>query len=167
MYFDAANGTVYSDEALSNPYNGYMSLQRSNFLDIPYLQNTVTDTHYDNPDRRGRHITFMARMNKDWGMNARGISVDEETAVCIDNNGKALVFGSGYAFFLKQNGAGPERCQSGASLDWYRSRQAVKAYKVRGSASGGSYFWLSTWNSGAGGSWQYYYADRGSLKVSY
>ena len=68
VYFDAANGTVRSSEALRNPYNQYMSLQRSNFLDVPYLENLITDTHYDNPDRRGRQLTFMARMAQDWGI---------------------------------------------------------------------------------------------------
>lgn len=167
VYFDAANGTVYSDEALDDPYNQYMSLQKSNFLDIPYLESTVTDTHYNNPDRRGRHIAFMARMNKDWGMTAKGIGVDEATAVCISEDGKARVFGSGYAFFLQQNGSGPETCQSGSSLDWYRNRQAINVYKIGGNSSGSHYFWLSSWNSGYGGSWQYYYVDRGVLGISY
>ncbi|MTI20168.1 cyanophycinase [Fulvivirga sp. RKSG066] len=166
VYFDAANGTVYSDEALDDPYNQYMSLQRSNFIDNPYLENTVTDTHYDDPDRRGRHVTFMARMNKDWGMTAKGIGVDEATAVCIESNGKARVYGSGYAFFLKQNGSGPELCVPGSKLDWYRSRQAVKVYKIRGNNSGNRYFWLTSWNSGSGGSWQYYYVDRGRFRTS-
>lgn len=167
VYFDAAHGTVYSDEALDDPYNQYMSLQTGNFLEIPYLENTVTDTHYDNPDRRGRHLTFLARMNRDWGMNAKGIGVDEETAVCVDANGKATVFGYGYAFFLKQYGSGPELCQPGMSLDWYRNRKAVKVYRLAGSSSGSNYFWLSNWSSGSGGSWRYFYADRGRFKISY
>lgn len=166
-YFDASNGTVYSDEALNDPYNQYMTLQRSNFLNVPYLGSTITDTHYDNPDRRGRHLTFLARMNKDWGMTAKGIGVDEGTAVCIESNGKARVFGTGYAFFLRQNGSGPEQCQPGAVLDWYRNRQAVRVYRIRGNASGSYYLWLDTWTSGYGGSWQYYYADRGTLRISY
>lgn len=165
-YFDAANGTVYSDEALDDPYNQYMSLQTSNFLDIPYLENTITDTHYNDPDRRGRHLTFLARMNEDWGVSAKGIGVDEETAVCIEASGKASVFGSGYAFFLRQNGLGPEICEPNRSLDWYRGRQAVKVYRVRGNSSGSNYLWLTNWTSGAGGSWQYFYADRGRFRVS-
>ncbi|MDW3212030.1 MAG: cyanophycinase [Reichenbachiella sp.] len=165
-YFDAANGTVYSNEALRNPYNSYMSLQEGNFLDVPYLESVITDTHYDNPDRRGRHITFMARMNKDWGMNAKGIGVDEATAVCIDENGRGYVFGDGTAFFLNQNGQGPERCQNRKSLDWYRNRQAIRAHLIQGNSQGNRYFNLASWSPGSGESSQYYYVDRGRLKTS-
>ncbi len=167
VYFDAANGTVYSNEALRNPYNQYMSLQTSNFLDVPYLEQVVTDTHYDNPDRRGRQVTFMARMNKDWGITAYGIGVDEETAVCIDANGNGYVYGTGTAFFLNQNGSGPERCRSGRRLDWYRSRQAVRVHKINGTTNGSGYFRLDTWQPGSGHSSQYYYVDNGRLKISY
>lgn len=166
-YFDAANGTVRSSEALRNPYRREVSLQRDNFLENPFLENTITDTHYDDPDRRGRHVTFLARMNKDWGINGKGIGIDEETAVCIDNSGKAIVYGNGYAFFLQQYGAGPERCVPRRSLDWYRNRRAVEVYKVTGNNNGSHYFWLDTWNSGSGGSWQFYYVDYGRLKISY
>lgn len=165
-YYTAENGTIRSRDALRNPYNNNVTLQRNNFLDNPYLENTITDTHYDNPDRRGRHMTFLARANVDWGWNAKGIGVDEDTAVCIDANGKASVFGYGYAFFLKQNGSGPEVCRSGQRLDWYRGRQAVEVYKVRGNASGSRYFWLDTWNSGSGGSWEFFYVDRGRFGTS-
>lgn len=166
-YFDAANGTVTSSEVLRNPYNQYVSLQRSNFLDVPYLDNTITDTHYDNPDRRGRQLGFMARMVKDWGWQAKGIGVDEATAVCINSNGNAQVFGDGYAFFLNEYGGNPEECVSGQRLDWYRNRRAVRVYKVRGTNNGNNSFNLSNWTSGSGGSWQYYYANRGRLRVSY
>ncbi|MGB0525047.1 MAG: cyanophycinase [Flammeovirgaceae bacterium] len=166
-YFDAANGTVTSSEVLRNPYNQYVSLQRSNFLDVPFLENTITDTHYDNPDRRGRQLGFMARMVEDWGWFAKGIGVDEATAVCIASNGTASVYGDGYAFFLQEYGGTPEECVPGRRLDWYRNRRAVKVYKVRGTNNGNNSFNLANWNSGSGGSWQYYYADRGRLRISY
>ena len=50
-YFSAQNGSVTSAEALANPYNTYMTIGYHDFLNNPYLQNTITDTHYDNPDR--------------------------------------------------------------------------------------------------------------------
>ncbi len=167
IYFDAANGTIRSEEALQNPYHKNLTLQKHNFIDNPFLRNVITDTHYDNPDRRGRHITFLARVNKDWDIRGKGIGVDEKTAVCIDDNGKAIVFGIGYAFFLNQYFYGPERCQPKRSLDWYRNRRAVEVYKVPGTTSGENHFSLETWNNGSGGGWQYYYADRGRLKISY
>lgn len=168
IYFSALNGTITSDEALRNPYNSKLTLGRDNFLQNTILANTITDTHFDNPDRRGRLVTFMARMSKDYGILPKGIGVDEETAVCIEN-GIGKIFGYGSAFFLIQNTSSgiPERCTGNRSLDWYRSRQAVEVYKIPGSASGNGYFDLNTWNSGSGGSWQYYYVDKGSFGISY
>ena len=52
-YFRAANGTITSGDALANPFNPKVDLGDTDFLDYPLLKNTITDTHYDNPDRRG------------------------------------------------------------------------------------------------------------------
>jgi cyanophycinase len=167
--FSAENGTITSAEALANPFNTKLVL-RNNLFSSPFLANTITDTHFDNPDRRGRLLTFMARMNKSFAVSVpRSIGVDEGTAVCIDKNGRARVYGAGTAFFIQQNGSSntPERCVSGSSLDWYRSTRATKVYKANGTTTGTNYFELSSWTTGSGGSWQYYYVDRGTLKVSY
>ncbi len=168
-YFAALNGTITSAEALRNPYNSKLTLGTNDFLINPYLSNTVTDTHFNNPDRRGRLLTFLARLSKDQGVVSRGIGVDEQTAVCIEPNGTARVFGSGTAFFLQQNGsaASPETCTSGSSLDWYRNRQAVQVYKITGTSTGTGTYNLSSWSGGTGGSAQFYYVSRGTLGVSY
>ncbi|MBD2770525.1 cyanophycinase [Hymenobacter sp. BT664] len=167
-YYSALNSTVTSSAALANPYDSNITIGANDFLDTPYLTNTITDTHFNNPDRRGRLVTFMARMSKDDGIVPRGIGLDELTALCIDANGVGKVFGTGTAFFLQQNGSSnyPERCVSGSSLDWYRSQRAVTVYKVPGTATGTNTFDLSTW-TGTGGSAQYYYVNRGSLAISY
>lgn len=167
--FSAENGTITSAEALANPFNTKLVL-RNDLFSTSYLSNTITDTHFDNPDRRGRLLTFMARMNRSFSVTIpRGIGVDEGTAVCIDNNGRARVYGAGMAFFIQQNGSSntPERCVSGSSLDWYRSTRATSVYRVPGTSTGANYFELSNWTTGVGGSWQYYYVDRGTLKISY
>jgi cyanophycinase-like exopeptidase len=168
-YFSALVGTITSSQALSNPYHQYLTLGRNDFLSQPYLSNVITDTHFDNPDRRGRLVTFLARMNKDYGVIGRGIGVDEATAVCIESNGIGRVFGSGTAFFLSQNGASstPEECISGSPLDWYRYQQAVTVYKIDGSTSGSGTFDLTTWSDGNGSPHQYYYIDRGYLEIYY
>lgn len=166
-YFSAQNGTVTSADAIANPYSNTMTIDRNDFLNNPYLQNLITDTHFNNPDRRGRLVSFMARMSQDYGIRSYGVGVDEATAVCIEANGKSKVFGSGYAFFLRQaNAAGnkPERCILGSSLDWYKAKQAVSCYKILGNTSGSNTFNFSTW-SGTGGSSQYYYVDRGTFGV--
>ncbi|MEM9492510.1 MAG: cyanophycinase [Myxococcota bacterium] len=167
IYFDAAKGTIRSEDAMANPYDNRVSLRRGGFLSNPYLEDTITDTHYNNPDRRGRHLTFMARMVIDWDIDARGIGIDERTAVVIEADGRARVFGRGDAFFMQiYDRSGPERCEPGRSLDWFRDRRAVEGYKIRGNRGGDRYFDLRKWDSGSGGSWRYYYVDRGRLGVS-
>lgn len=167
-YFSALYGTITTAEALANPYDRYMTIGHDDFLNQPYLKNVITDTHFDNPDRRGRLITFMARMNQDYGVIARGIGVDENTAVCIESDGKAQVFGTGLAFFLIQNGVGnePETCRNGSPLDWFRRRQAIKAWKISGSSSGTGTFDTNTWTETSSLRPQYYYIDRGVLGIS-
>ncbi|HAP62363.1 MAG TPA: cyanophycinase, partial [Cytophagales bacterium] len=81
VYFSAVNGTTRSEDVLANPYNSDATLGNGDFLDHSLLANTITDTHFDNPDRRGRIFGFMARMVADYGMTAKGIGVDEYTAV--------------------------------------------------------------------------------------
>ncbi|WP_232066286.1 cyanophycinase [Hymenobacter sp. BT18] len=165
-YFAALNGTVTSDEALRNPYVSKVTLGRNDFVDNPWLTNTITDTHFNNPDRRGRLVAFLARINKDNATSgARGIGVDEQTAVCVEPNGTAKVFGLGKAYFLQQNGATntPETCISGTRLQWYRNKQAVKAYVVPGTATGTGTFDLTTWQNGSGGTSQFFYVDRGKF----
>lgn len=161
-YFSAQNGSVTSSTALSNPYNTAVTIGANDFIDVPYLQNTVTDTHFDNPDRKGRLMTFLARIATDEGIRSYGIAANEYVAVCIDETGKASVYGDypnyqEFAFFLQANcGADflPETCQAGSPLTWNQSGQAVKVYRVPGTNTGINYFNLSDWQTGSGGSWQ-------------
>lgn len=166
-YYSALNASVTSAAALANPFSRDITIGRNDFLDNPYLANTITDTHFNNPDRRGRLVTFMARMSQDDRIVPRGVGLDEVTAVCIDANGVGKVFGTGTAFFLEQNGSSnyPETCQSGTPLDWFRNRQAVTAYKVVGTPTGTNSFDFSTWR-GTGGTSQYYYVERGTLRIN-
>jgi cyanophycinase len=165
--FTAANGTITSADALLNPYNSKVTLQRDNFMDTPYLGNTITDTHFNNPDRRGRLMTFMARMSKDYNVFPRGIGIDEQTVVCIQANGNAKIFGNGYAFFCEQNytsSGNPETCVSSTKLDWYRSQKAVYCHRVQGSPTGANTFNVSSWTPGSSGVYsQYYYVDKGTF----
>ncbi|GAB5562949.1 MAG: hypothetical protein Wins2KO_00120 [Winogradskyella sp.] len=91
-YFSAENGTVTNAQALSNPYHNRMTLGYNDFLDISFLEHAITDTHYDDPDRRARHTTFLARYATDNSSRAFGIACNEYTAVCVDQDGKAKVY---------------------------------------------------------------------------
>ncbi|TAD99952.1 MAG: hypothetical protein EAZ97_07360 [Bacteroidetes bacterium] len=166
-YYSAQNSSVTSANAIANPYNADVTIGKNDFLSQPFMQDLITDTHFNNPDRRGRLLTFMARMSQDDNIRPYGIGVEEATAVCIDQNGLAKVFGSANsAYFMRQalvqsTTNKPERCVSGSSLDWYKSKQAVSVYKVQGTSTGANSFNVSTWGSGVGGTSLFFYSDRG------
>jgi len=170
-YFDAQNGTVNSSQALINPYAANVTLGYNDFLEIPYLENVVTDTHYDNPDRRGRHTVFLARMTTDHGVQSFGIASEEYTAVCIEADGTARVFGDypafqDFAYFLQANCTSdfePETCVPGIPLHWQRDNEAVKVYKVPGTVTGENYFELDFWENGSGGTWEHWYVENGNF----
>jgi len=162
-YFSAENNTVTSPLALQNPYNANVTVDNTPFLTIPFLENVITDTHYDDPDRRGRHVVFLARMVVDDNVMARGIACDEYTAVCIDNSGIASVYGEfpdydDNAYFLQVNcelnDYSPENCSANNPLTWDLNGEAVKVYAVKGTQTGSNTFDLTDWKTGSGGAWQ-------------
>lgn len=165
-YYGATGSSVISSEALSNPYNSGMDgIDGGSFLNASYLSNVITDSHYNERDRQGRHFTFMARLVQDFGVSyssVKGIGVDEATAVLVESNGSSKIYGSGSAYFLKGYAGTPETCQSGTPLTWYRGAQAVSAYVVPGTNNGSNTFNLSSW-SGSGGAAEFWYANSGSF----
>ena len=163
-YFSALNGTVTSEEALANPYDSRVALQKDDFLDNALFDNVITDMHYINRERRGRQLVFMARMAKDWNIaQPRGIGIDEKTAVCVEPNGKALVFGSGDAYFLEAIEK-PERCESQQTLDWNRKQKAVTAHVLTGTETGEAIFDVAKWKAIKGAITQNWYVENGVLK---
>ncbi|MDQ3048082.1 MAG: T9SS type A sorting domain-containing protein [Bacteroidota bacterium] len=173
IVFTAQNGSVTSATALNNPFDTDVTLLKDSFLFTPFLDNVITDTHYDSPDRKGRHVTFMARIFQDYGVPANGIASEEYTAVCIDTNGIAHVYGDypaneDYAYFLQPNCVlpnSPENCAPAQSLNWNRTNEAVKVYKVAGTQNGLNTFDLNDWLTGSGGRWQNWYVTSGVLNV--
>lgn len=171
VVYTAENNTVWSSEALNDPYHFRVTLD-NDFLHIPFLENLVTDSHYnriqgDDMDRKGRHVVFMARMVADWGMDAKGIGINEYTAVGVDENGLARVFGNpayeDYAYFLKVNGGAPEVCEAETSLTWDHAGQALSVYKILGNPEGNNGFDLTDWETASGGEWQNWYVLDGLL----
>ena len=161
--FAALNDGINSEEALTNPFHPKMTLLNGGFIDIPILKNTITDTHYSNRSRHGRHLAFLARMKQDWDMKAKGIGVDEKTSVCIDEKGIARVFGSQAAYFIMANKKQPERCESGQKLTWHRGGKAVKVYKIPATLNGDGRFDLNTWKLPKGQTWTYWFANDGII----
>ena len=168
-YFSADNGGLYSYEALEAPYNTYMTIGHNDFLEVPLLENTITDTHFSERDREGRLLTFMARMNNELGERSFGIACDEYTAVCIDSSGLGAVYGEwpeydDFAFFVQMNceeGNVPENMQAGTPFTWNFNGQATKVYKVGGTTTGNHYLDLNDWQTGNGGEWLHWSAVDG------
>lgn len=162
LYFGAMEGSVTSEEALSDPLHPAIIIGRNDFLDVRPLKNTITDTHYDARNRIGRHIVFMARTLNDWKVKARGIGVSEKTAVCVDPKGVSKIFGSGVAYFLSVNKGLSEPCQKNKPLNW---PDGVKSTEIKGSKSGENTFDLKKWKPVSGTSASHIYAvESGVLK---
>ena len=115
--FAAYDGTVYSDEALEDPYNQYMSLERD-FLSFPFLQGVITDSHFADRDRMGRLVGFIARIVADgWGDPVVGIGVEEETALVVGPDGVGEVIGLDRVYVVHSNGE-PAVCEPGQPLEY-------------------------------------------------
>lgn len=174
VYFSAEHGSVTSGQALAAPYSTNMTVSHEPFLEVPWLTEVITDTHYDNPDRRARHMTFMARAITDHEVDVLGIACNEYVAVCVDTAGMAHVFGEWpdyeeYAYFIQANCATtgvPEVCTAGQPLTWYHEGVAVKAYQVPGTMQGVNTFDLADRHTGTGGTWQDWWVIDGAFNVS-
>jgi cyanophycinase-like exopeptidase len=169
-YYNAANGSITSAQALGNPYHSFLTIE-TDFLTLPYLSHTITDTHYNNPDRKGRHSTFIARAANDNSGDFFGIAADEYVAICIDENGTATVFGDypnymDYAYFIRMNCAAdlPETITSGEPLTWIADNNALFVYRANATSNGATTFNLTTWNEGTGGTWFNWTIDNGNLQ---
>jgi cyanophycinase-like exopeptidase len=173
--FSAQNGTVTSETALNDPYHAKVTVDSAGFLSNTFLEDVITDTHYDDPDRKGRHVTFLARILTDYGIVGKGIACDEYTSVCVDTNGVARIFGEypqydDNIYFIQPNceleDFSPEICSDGQSLSWNRSGQALKVYKVQGTITGDKTFDLKNWQSGVGGEWEHWFVEAGVLTTT-
>lgn len=164
-FFDAQHGTVTSLEALGNPYHQRVSLN-SGFLQHPFLTHTITDTHYDNPDRRGRHTAFLARLVTDHNIPAKGIGMEEKTAMAIDDKGAIKVFGTGKAWMLDVNNTKPETIKSGEPLTWNRDGKGVKYTSIQGSKAGTEAGNINNWNTLSGTQTGFFRVQNGTFSLA-
>lgn len=171
-YFSAENGTVTSATALANPYNSAVTVSGEPFIENNHLENVITDTHYDNPDRKGRHVVFLSRILQDHQVAAKGIACDEYTAVCIDSTGFCKIYGDYPAYdedvyFIQPNceltDDTPETCVVNTPLTWNRGGAALKVYHAKGTPNGTQTFDLNDWTTGTGGVWEHWYVVNGVL----
>ncbi len=171
----APTGTgVISGEALADPYHFHMQELRYNtFMKTAIFRDVVFDTHFDQRDRAGRTLTFMARAAKDKGIRARAIACNEHTAICIDENNQARVYGdpdSGIdiAYFLEANCEDtwqPLTVEAGKPLTWTTVHQnAVIVQAVAGSDEDKPVFNLNEWKSAPGADLMHWQAKNGTLE---
>lgn len=174
FYFSARFDTVTSDTALANPYDARVAVDSALFLAPEILSNVITDTHYANRNRQGRHVVFLARILVDYGIRATGIACDETVAVCVEPDGQARVFGDfpeseNRAYFIQTNDTNrdpvPGKCSENTPLDWNIGAETLMVYAVYGTMTGENTFDLTGWKTGTGGSWEKWYVDAGALKI--
>lgn len=116
--------TIHSPEALADPYGNKVTLSRE-FLRIPLLVGTITDTHFVKRDRLGRLLVFVARILQDgWADQVRAIAVDEDAAVLIEPDGQSKVVG-GTAYFMEAKNR-PEVCRRKTPLQF----KGIAAHRV-------------------------------------
>lgn len=176
-YFPALVGTLTSEEVLEDPLDNAVLLGYDDFIDAPFLEQTITETHFNDPDRirYGRIMGFMARLKFDQGFSPKAIASNEYCAVTINEDGIARAWGDfpefddDYVYFLQENPAntmGPEVIAENQPLTWDRSQQAVKVYKVPAKPTGEHFFDLNDWTTGEGGEWQNWWVESGELFMS-
>jgi cyanophycinase len=95
-------GSLDSRRALNNPLGKSVTID-TDFLHLPYLHRVVTDSHFAERNRLGRLIAFLAKAAQEQQRDDLvGIGVDEDTALCIDDEGIARVFSrkNGHAWLV-------------------------------------------------------------------
>ena len=139
---DPDDSELHSPETLSDPYHNQVTIVRE-FLKIPQLENTITDSHFAKRDRMGRTLVFLARIMQDgWSREPREVGIDEKSAVLVEADGKSKIVGSGRGAYFLRPQRPPEVCQKKVPLSF----RDISVYK----APSGSRFDLSSWEGWGG-----------------
>ena len=114
-------------------------------------------------------MVFLGRILKDWNIAAKGIAVDERTAVCIDKDGKAKVYGEysskvkyGNAYFLMTDiSKTPEIFVANTKVTWKNAENAVAVYEFAAAIDGGGNFNVANFDfaEATGGKAYWWYID--------
>lgn len=113
--YDGCRASAVSSDALANPFHSSLTFTY-NFFNWNDMQTVITDSHFQQRDRMGRLMAFLARQIRDGKSSvAWGAALNEVTSVVVDQNGLATVMGSGNAYFVFADHA-PEVCEPGQPL---------------------------------------------------
>ena len=116
------------------------------------MRNIITDTHYDERNRVGRHIVFMARVLFDSKPSLiRGIGIDRDVAVCFEPDGTACVYSdvNRKAHFLAVSDISsmPEVFEKGKPITWDNNQRAIEAFEISGNEEGSQCFDMNDWEA--------------------
>lgn len=176
FYYPALTSSAQSNTVLNDPYHSSVTLGINDFIQIPILQRVIGDTHFNNPDRRGRLITFMARLLAEKGLPVMGIGAHEYCAVTISDSGIARVYGefpiyqTDRVIFIRlscDTPQTPEVLVAGSPLTWNRGGKALKVFVAPADTNGSVSIDLNDWKTTTGnGSWEDWYVVNGTLYTS-
>jgi cyanophycinase len=139
---DPDDSELHSKEALADPYHNQVTIVRD-FLKIPHLENTITDSHFAIRNRMGRTLVFLARIVQEgWSKQPSEIAIDEKSAVLVEVDGKATVVGTGRGAYFLRTTQPPDICRKNVALTF----RNISVYKAPTSA----HFDLQSW-TGVGG----------------
>lgn len=130
------DSNVTAEDVLKNPMGNFVDIDQ-NFIKLPFLNKTITDTHFSQREREGRLLGFMAKVMLSEKILINGIGSDEETAICLDQNGLGKVLGNGNAYIVKPD-VFPEINQDASLLF-----SPVKVFKLKNN----DIFDFKIWNS--------------------
>lgn len=148
FYFSAMNGTITSEQALKDPYHEKATVGKD-FISNNLLKNMIMDTHFDDPPRNGRLVSFMARIvTEGWVTQPEeliGIGIEGSVGFTFDTDGNLRVYNKysdNYVYFYKPK-TSPDVCEHGEALDW--DGDAVEVYQVKGLVGGDNVFNIYNW----------------------
>jgi cyanophycinase-like exopeptidase len=106
------------------------------FIQSKYLTNLITDSHYDQRNRQGRHVVMLANIQATTQKPVRGLGIDEKTAVTIDEKGNLVVFGTNRAWWLNSSGEKPEVFEKDKAVTWEAEKEAVAYFTIQATPKG-------------------------------
>lgn len=82
------DGSIDSGSALADPLGQSVTLEQG-FLQVPWLKDVLTDTHFGQRDRQGRLLAFVNKARSLSGEPVVGLGVDEDAALALEGDGRA------------------------------------------------------------------------------
>lgn len=100
IIYTAEKGSIYPDEILSNLNHDYMTL-KNDFLNV-MPKGWIVETHTAQRGRLNRIVGMMGHWDINKNEISAGLAIDDQTAICIDKNLEATVYGTGAVAIVEQ-----------------------------------------------------------------